>query len=190
MAHENQAVVEFLNKRRSCPIRALTAPYPEDHAIEALLSSASRCPDHGALAPWRFIVLNQGALARVSSEAQAICDAREISGVEREKAQRQFEISSFAVAVISSPKLQSPIPEIEQVYSAGAVCLSLVNAALAAGWGANWISGWISHDAEFRKRALALEEHEKIAGFVHIGSCDMSVPDRARPDVKQLTTYL
>ena len=82
------------------------------------------------------------------------------------------------------------IPPLEQTYSAGAVCLALLNAALAAGWGANWLSGWVSHDRGFMTDALGLADNERVAGFLHIGTETSTPPDRPRPDLDAITTWV
>ena len=87
-------------------------------------------------------------------------------------------------------KTSDKIPALEQTYSAGAVCLALLNAALAAGWGANWLSGWPSHDRGFMVEGLALQDHERIAGLIHIGTETAAPPERPRPDLESITTWL
>jgi hypothetical protein len=84
------------------------------------------------------------------------------------------------VAVVLSPKPSEKIPQWEQEMSAGAVCLSLVNACLAAGWGAGWLTGWRARHAGFCDRGLGLAPHESVAGFVHIGTETRTRPN-ARP---------
>jgi nitroreductase len=91
--------------------------------------------------------------------------------------------------VVASPKPSEKIPELEQTLSAGAVCLSLVNAALASGWGACWLSGWPAYDSEIQG-ALGLAPQEWIAGFIHIGTSAATPPERPRPDIAALTTRL
>ena len=81
-------------------------------------------------------------------------------------------------------------PVSEQQASAACVCLSLVNAALASGWGAAWLTGWVSHDPEFSRVAFDLAEGETVAGLVHIGRATSPVPDRPRPDVAALTRWV
>ncbi|MEN8917455.1 MAG: nitroreductase family protein, partial [Octadecabacter sp.] len=82
------------------------------------------------------------------------------------------------------------VPQIEQTYSSGAVCLSLLNAALAAGWGANWLSGWASHDRTFCKDGLGLADHERVAGLIHLGTETSAPPERPRPDLAQKVTWV
>ena len=88
------------------------------------------------------------------------------------------------------PEGTPKVPEVEQVLSAGAVCLSLLNAALADGWGANWVTGWAATDAPFLQDALGLAPGEFVAGFVHIGTGAETLPDRPRPDIDAITEWV
>ncbi len=109
---------------------------------------------------------------------------------EIDKARNQFDMGQLAVAVIEVQKPSEKIPAIEQTYSAGAVCLALLNAALAAGWGANWLSGWQAHDPEFCRQAFDLQENERIAGLIHIATESKAPPERPRPDVAAITEWV
>jgi nitroreductase len=102
----------------------------------------------------------------------------------------QFSDAHLAVVVVFSPKPSEKIPEFEQLLSAGAVCLSLLNAALAAGWGGNWLTGWAAHDATFARTQLGLAPHERVAGLIHIGTETAAPPDRPRPDLDAITTWV
>ena len=95
----------------------------------------------------------------------------------------------LAVVVISSPKPAEKVPQIEQVLSAGAVCLGILNAAEAAGWGANWLSGWPSHERGFVQEAFQLTASETVAGIVHIATQTNLGPDRPRPDLTRLVDW-
>jgi len=48
--------LELLTTRRSFKAVELAGPPPSAAEIDTLLTVASRVPDHGKLAPWRFIV--------------------------------------------------------------------------------------------------------------------------------------
>jgi len=157
--------------------------------LEQLLTAAARTPDHGKLEPWRFIVLGKPALERLATLIPARAAALVIDPDKTTKAINQYTNADLAVAVISSPKPSDKIPEIEQIYSAGAVCLSLLNAALAAGWGANWLSGWASHDRVFVTEGLGLAPHENVAGLIHLGTETSTPPERPRPDLAAITTW-
>jgi nitroreductase len=190
MPEKNPAALDFLLTRRSRPAKTLTTPVPSREELMPILTAAARTPDHGKLEPWRFIVLERAALARLAEEVELRGAARGEAQERIEKVYRQFADAHLAVAVVSSPKPSEKVPEIEQVYSAGAVCLAMLNAALASGWGANWLSGWPCHDREFLDVALGLAPGENIAGFIHIGSETSAPPERPRPDVDAITTWM
>ena len=94
------------------------------------------------------------------------------------------------VVVLSSPKSSEKVPVEEQILSAGALCLGIVNAAEAAGWGANWLSGWPAHDRGFITEAFGAAPQETVAGIIHIGTPPaQEAPDRPRPDLARLITW-
>ena len=190
MPSPNDAALAFLMSRRSRPAKTLTGPVPDRTTLAQLLTAGARTPDHGKLEPWRFIVLEKPALQRLAASIPERGAALGLAHDQIAKAQTQFGTAELAVAVISSPKPSEKIPQIEQVYSAGAVCLSLLNAALAAGWGANWLSGWASHDRDFVTQGLDLSAHESVAGFIHIGTETAAPPERPRPDIDAITTWV
>jgi nitroreductase len=179
--------LEFLRTRRSHPAKTLTAPVPDRAEVVDLLTLAARSPDHGKLEPWRFIVLEKPALDRLSRLVVELGDGRTAEDVEKQR--RQYADADLVVAVISSPRPSKKIPEIEQVLSAGAVCLALLNAALAAGWGANWLTGWAVYDDRFRAEALGLMSFETVAGMIHIGSRSVAPAERPRPDIEAITVW-
>ena len=187
---ENANALEFFLTRRSRPARTLTGPPPDRDQLMTILTAAARSPDHGMLEPWRFVVLEQPALKRVAKIAQTRGVEKGLEPVAIEKARSLFAGSPLIVAVVSSPQESEKIPQVEQTLSAGAVCLSLLNAALASGWGANWLTSWLALDREFLSSALDLEEHEFVAGFIHLGVAENAPPERARPDVTEKTTWI
>lgn len=189
-ATRNAAAMDFLLSRRSRPAKTLTAPAPDAEALREIMTAGARTPDHGKLEPWRFIVITRKAAQRLGAEAEARATAQGLPTDKIAKAGKQFFDSQLCVAVILSPKESEKVPQIEQVYSAGAVCLSLVNAALAAGWGANWLSGWAAHDAAFGREMLGLDPGESVAGFIHLGTEGVTPTDRPRPDLDAITRWI
>jgi nitroreductase len=186
----NSEALNFLQTRRSRPAKTLTLPVPDRDALQPLLTAAARTPDHGKLEPWRFIVIEKPAMARLADIAEARGTALGLEPEQVAKGRGQFDQGNLAVVVIEVQKPSAKVPALEQTYSAGAVCLALVNVALAAGWGANWLSGWPSHDRGFMTDAFNLADHERIAGLIHIGTETSVPPDRPRPDIDQITTWL
>ena len=190
MPEPNPEALRFLRTRRSRPAKTLRAPAPDRAAVMELLTIAARSPDHGKLEPWRFIVLGRGALDRFAGLVRAHGARLGKSERDIDKQVSAYADSPLAVVVVSAPKPSDEVPEIEQRLSAGAVCLSLLNAALACGWGANWLTGWPVHDAGFRAEALGLEGAERVTGVIHIGTETRTPPERPRPDVAALTSWL
>jgi len=189
MPDPNPALLDYLANRRSPGAKTFTAPVPDRDQLMQILTLAARVPDHGKLEPWRMIVLDRAAMARLAGLAEA--RARDLNGDDEkiEKGRGQFDRGQLAVVVISSPKAAEKVPVAEQVLSAGALCMNLVHAATAAGWGACWLSGWPSHDAVFRAQAFGCTDPETVAGIVHIATPTPMGPDRPRPDLSKLVSW-
>jgi len=181
--------LELLTTRRSTKAINLSGPAPSAAEIDLLLTVASRVPDHGKLTPWRFIVFEgearRSAGAAISTAFRAkYPDARpEHVKAERERLAR----APLVIAVVSRAAPHAKIPEWEQVLSAGAAAMSLVIAAHALGYGANWITEWYAYDRGVLD-AFGLAPQERIAGFVHIGRPTVPSEDRPRPPLKDVVT--
>jgi nitroreductase len=186
----NSDAMQFLETRRSRPAKTLGDPVPDRDTLLKLLEIAARTPDHGKLEPWRFIVLPPPALHRLSLSLAARGAALGIAPDKIAKAETEYSAARLAVVVVASPKPSDKIPKIEQTLSAGAVCMQFLNAALAAGWGCNWLSGWASHDREWREHHLGLAPQEWIAGIMHIGTERAAPPERPRPNLDQIVEWI
>lgn len=183
----NPAAFAYLETRRSAPAKLFTDPVPDAAELDRILTAALRVPDHGKLEPWRLIVLQGNDFSRLADLAEA--RARELGGDAEKiaKGRGQYDLGRLAVVVISSPKASDKIPLAEQVLSSGALCMNLVHAATAAGWGASWLTGWPAHDATFRARAFACNEAETVSGIIHIATPPSPLPpDRPRPDLARI----
>jgi len=179
------AVLAFLARRRSASAMALRAPGPTPEELSDLLTIAARVPDHGKLAPWRFVILEGAGKDNFADRLQSLAAAR--SDAARLIAKLgKLRTPPLGVAVISRTTA-GEIPEWEQLLSAGAVCTTLTYAALAMGYGANWITDWYAYDAGARA-VLGLAEDERVAGFVFLGKAAEAPLERVRPDVAALTT--
>ena len=189
MPEKNEKVLEFLLSRRSHSARLLAEPVPDKKDLELILTAASRCPDHGKLEPWRFIVLQKKSLPALAIRLSEIGKKKDLDVSKLKKSVDLFLEASLIVAVIFSPKYSEKIPIIEQKLSTGAVCVSLLNAAHAAGWGANWLTGWMAFDEDFLTSGLGLTEGEFAAGFIHIGTPSQTPLERPRPDTRSITSW-
>ncbi|TGD42971.1 nitroreductase [Pseudotabrizicola sediminis] len=189
MPDPNPAVLDYLANRRSPGAKTFTAPVPDHDALVQILTLATRVPDHGKLEPWRMIVLDRAAMARLADLAEARALALDGDAEKIEKGRGQFDRGQLAVVVISAPKLAEKVPLAEQLLSAGALCMNIVHVATAAGWGACWLSGWPSHDATFRAQAFGCTPDETVAGIIHIATPGPLGPDRPRPDLSRLVSW-
>jgi nitroreductase len=183
-------LIDYLQERHSTPVAQIKEPGPSREEVDAILAMASRVPDHGKLAPWRFIVY-RGDLRQALGEAFlaiALQDNPELAEAAREAERSRFTRAPVVIGVISTAAPHVKIPEWEQVLSAGAVCLNMLMAANAQGYVANWRTEWVAYD-ERAHAALGIRPEEKVAGFIHIGSSDFPVPDRPRPQLADIVTY-
>lgn len=178
--------LQLLLERESAP--RLTAPAPDDAALDIMLRSAVRVPDHGRLRPWRFIVVRQEARARLG-EVMATALARRqpdapaaLLELERAKVLR----APLIVVVAAKISRQGKIPEIEQILSAGAAAQNILLAAYAQGFGGIWKTGAHAYD-DFVKNALGLDPGDAIVGFLYIGTAGEPMPDRRRPEPAAFT---
>ena len=181
--------IDLLTTRRSLKPIELVAPAPTPAEIDTLLTVASRVPDHGKLTPWRFIVFEGDARLKAGAAIEAAFRAKypDAKPEQIQYEQQRLARAPLVIAVVSRAAPHVKIPEWEQVLSAGAAAMSLVLAAHAIGFAANWITEWYAYDRSVLD-ALGLSDHERIAGFVHIGKPVYPPEDRPRPPLSEITT--
>ncbi len=181
--------LELLKTRRSVKPIELAGPGPTASEIDTLLRIASRVPDHGKLAPWRFILF-EGDSRYAAGEAIASVfrdDHPEATPDKIEYERKRLARAPLVIAVISRAGPHVKIPEWEQELSAGASTMSLVFAAHAMEYAASWITEWYAYDRRVLD-ALGLGSNERIAGFVHIGRPAKPPEDRDRPPLDAIVT--
>jgi nitroreductase len=181
--------LHLLKTRRSVKPKELTGPAPTAAEIDTLLAVASRVPDHGKLAPWRFIVFEGDARIAAGEKIAAVfrADRTDATPDQIEFERMRLARAPLVIAVVSRAAPHGKIPEWEQQMSAGASAMSLVIAAHAMGFAASWLTEWYSFD----RRALdvlGLAPNERIAGFVHIGRTERPPEDRERPKLSDIVT--
>ena len=186
----NAALKSYLETRRSTPAFQMSEPGPSRTEIEEMLTLASRVPDHGKLAPWRFVVYHGAERERISLELARVAIANKPDISEEMKAVEKARLTRapVVIAVISQAAPHVKIPEWEQVLSAGAVCLNLVMAANAMGYASNWLTEWFAFDVSVYP-LLGVASDEKIAGFIHIGTQKLHPGERPRPDLADIVTF-
>jgi len=181
--------LELLKTRRSVKPREMTGPGPSPAEVETILTIGARVPDHGKLAPWRFIIFEGDARLR-AGEVIASVFARKTpnaSAADIEVEKRRLTDAPLVIGIVSLTKPHPKVPPWEQELSAGASAMNVVTAATALGYGACWLTGWFAFDRDVLN-GLGLKADEKLAGFVHIGSVSKPSADRPRPVLSDIVT--
>jgi nitroreductase len=188
MFNDRSTPLSLLLTRRSGKPRDMAGPGPSEAELDTILTIAARTPDHGKLAPWRFVVVGadqRDALAQVIQDAYRA--ERPQSSDSEVAAFSQFAHQAPALVVtLSSPNLDSSIPLWEQELSAGAALMNLNHAAHALGYVAGWLTGWATFNDTVRDAFGAAPE--RIAGFTFIGTPARPLEERPRPDLSQVAT--
>jgi nitroreductase len=184
-------LIDYLAVRRSIPAFQMCEPGPEKAEIEEILRLASRVPDHGKIAPWRFIVYRGEQRVRLGEEllTLAIQTKPELSEEMIQVERSRFTRAPVVVAVVSKAGPHIKIPEWEQLMSAGALCFNVILAANANGYVANWLTEWFAYD-ERAYPLLGVCSDEKVAGFIHIGSTTFPAIERPRPELADTVTWV
>ncbi len=187
--NDRSTPLDLLLTRRSGKARDMTTPGPDADQLAAILRAATRVPDHGKLAPWRFVVVpdeGRGKLADMLETAYR--SEKSDAGRLELQAMRDFARNApCLVVVMSHPNPASHIPLWEQQLSVGAVCMNLLNAAHAQGFVANWLTGWPAYSPAVRD-ALG-EPGELVAGFMFIGTPTKPLEERPRPALQDVVRY-
>ncbi len=177
-------VFEALLGRESVSPKYLLAPAPGEDERRRAFQAAMTAPDHGAIRPWRFIVVEGEGLQRLGEiyaesvrRADPAADPA-VAEVAREKALRSpLLIVCAAVTRGDHPK----VPVVEQVAAASCATQNLLTAFHAMGYGAMLVTGPRAYDA-FVKERLGLRGDDHIVGFLHVGTAS---PDRpAKPKTR------
>lgn len=171
--------LSLLATRRSGKPRQMVPPGPTPEQLDAMLAIALRTPDHGKLAPWRFVVIeDRGALEGLLVDTYR-AEKPGAGHLEIEAMQTMARQGEALVVALSSPR-ESHIPLWEQELSCGAACMNLLNAAHAQGFVGSWITGWPAYSHTVRD-AFG-QAPERIAGFIYIGSAGAPLEERPRPE--------
>ncbi len=186
--HPAPGAIDLLLSRRSGSAKAMAAPGPDAQALRTILTAAARVPDHGKLFPWRFILFEGEARARMGALLADSLRATEPATDDRLALERaRFLRAPVVVGVVSRVREGIPIPVWEQELSAGAVCQTMLIAATALGYVANWLTEWCAYNALVGE-GLGLQPGERIAGFVYIGTAAAPLEERVRPDLDKIVT--
>lgn len=178
-------VITFLQNRRSVLTKTLDTDPLERESIETILNCGLRVPDHGALAPWKVVVIEKAAGSWFGTEVLAptfMANHSDATEAMLDAERTRFTRGGVVFAVISTPVESLKIKDFEMQLSAGAVCLNLVSAGLALGYGAQWLTEWPAFDDTVLDALGGRVGTDKIAGFVYVGKKTIEPKPRRRPD--------
>ena len=188
MLNDRSSILSLLKTRRSGRPRDLAEPGPSEAQLHEILSIASRVPDHGKLAPWRFVIVrkeDRGAFEQLLHRAYRV-DHPEPGRLEIEASQRFAHQAPALIVALFKPVESSKIPLWEQQLSCGAALMNLLTATHALGFAGGWVTGWAAYSEEVR-RAFAKGD-EVIAGFVFIGTPAAELEERPRPALEDVAS--
>ena len=182
MFNDATSPLTLLQTRRSGKPRDMIDPGPSDAQLRTMLAATIRVPDHGKLAPWRFVVIRKDQRARLSDLLTSAYRAEKPNAgrLEIEAMDNFAQASPTLVVVLSSPVTTSKIPVWEQELSVGAACMNLLTAVHAHGFVGSWQTGWPAYSTAVRDAFGS--EGDRIAGFIFIGSPARDLEERPRPD--------
>lgn len=184
-----EAVAALLS-RRSVKTRDMTGPGPDAAALDTILAAGRRVPDHGKLAPWRFLVFTGEARAALGEAIAAAYLAEESApspAVARQLAGLPLE-APVLVVLVSAPSDARPIPLWEQQLSAGSAGMAMLTAAHMLGHVGQWITGWPAYSKSVH-RVLGLAEKDRIAGLLFFGDADRTPSERPRPEADEVVRH-
>ncbi len=185
----SETALELLHRRRSVVAKMLMEPGPDAQQLEMILTAAVRVPDHKMLSPWRLTVFEgdgRRAFGAILAGVSCLENEELIFSADAIQAERvRFERAPIVIAVISKMKDTKPVPQWEQILSAGAVCQNILIAASALGYSAQWVTEWLAYSQRLRP-VLQLGEGERVAGFVYIGTAKEAPKERGRPVLDQV----
>lgn len=178
-------VIKFLSTRRSVTAKTMQPGRVDPQHLDQILTAGIRVPDHGALKPWKLVVIKDEARARLDRDVihaeftAANPDAKpEVETVEIGRLQR----ADVVIAVISSPVEHPKIDPWEMQLSAGAVCTTLLYAAQSFGYAAQWLTEWYAYNERMLEALGGTAGNDRIAGFIYIGEKIKAPMERSRPD--------
>ena len=189
MLNDRTSTLSLLHTRRSGRPREMVAPGPSSEELDEILTIAARVPDHGKLAPWRFIVVDKdqreqfGLLLRRALQVEDEC----AGPAHHEKADQFARHGEALIVLVSAPVREHKIPVWEQELSAGAAAMNMLTAAHAMGYVGGWITGWQAYSPMIN--GAFCKPGERIAGFIFLGSPGRELEERPRPEMSEIASH-
>ena len=168
-----EAFAELAKTRINVSPRRLVAPGPQEAQLDALLSLAAAAPDHGQLAPWRFVLVPAAARQRLGEAFGCALKERDPLASDEditkaiEKAHRAPMVLTAIVRLAGEQDIE--IPALERAVSFGAAIQNVLLGAHAMGFGAGLTSGKAMWSRSVRD-LFELDPHEHAVCCINIGT--------------------
>ena len=186
-------VDNFYHKRRSVLARKMLSDPINDEDLNTILNAGIRVPDHGALNPWKIVVIKKDKLKTIDEEVILPEYKKENPNSSEQSLEiesKRLQRASVILAVLSTPVEHPKIPNWEMVLSSGAVCMNLLSCAQSLGYAAQWLTEWYAYNNKMLEYLGGRKDIDKISGFIYLGHKVEEPNERRRPDPKNVINYL
>ncbi|KGJ96485.1 nitroreductase family protein [Thalassotalea sp. ND16A] len=180
------SAIDFLLKRQSNGF--LTAPAPNKTDLDAILTAALAVPDHAGLNPYKFhIIANQGLAKLTNIYVQAI-KANTDDELKLAKAEKMAYRAPMIIVVSTQYQQHPKVPMQEQFITAGCAVHSMQMAAGILGYGAMWRTGDLAY-SDIVKTGLGIESNNDIVGFLYLGTKSKELASKPRRNHASYSEY-
>jgi len=177
---DRKHALDLLLDRRS--VSALEEPAPTEQELELIADIALCAPDHGRLRPWRFVLIRGAAREVFADRLVAVAKKRDPSVPQSllDRYRAWPLRTPMIIAVGAIVRANHPVPEVEQILSAGAAAMNMLNAIHVLGYGGIWVTGINAYDPDINA-ALGFHMPDRLVGFLSVGT-PARVATGERPD--------
>ena len=183
----------FYLKRRSVLARKMSSNPIKDEDLNIILNAGIRVPDHGALNPWKLVVIKKDKLKTIDEEVILSEYKKENPNSSEQSLKvesQRFQRASVIIAVLYTPVEHPKIPNWEMVLSSGAVCMNILSCAQSLGYAAQWLTEWYAYNDKMLEYLGGRLNIDKISGFIYLGHKVEDPVERRRPNSEKVIFHL
>lgn len=160
----------------------LALPVPSDEELSLVFAAALCAADHGRLQPWRFVLVREDSLAVLGDAYVRAAQAKD-PDIDPERVRTKATAAPMVIALAARIDAGCRIPEFEQLLSAGAAAMNVLNVLHIMGYGGFWKSppggplGTLRTD-------LGFGPDEQLVGMFYVGTPKnkSEPPQRTQPE--------
>jgi nitroreductase len=185
--------INFFSQRRSVIAKKMSPGLIDNEDLRIILEAGIRVPDHGALNPWKLVVIQGNSLKKIDEEIilpEFIRLNPESNDNLRAIESKRMQRAGVVIAVISKPVEHKSIPKWEMHLSSGAVCMNLLSCAQSKGFAAQWLTEWYAYNEKMLSHLGGRANLDKISGFIYIGHKNEEPVERRRPKLNDVIEYI